>query len=181
MESPLILAEKHTTNYTNIVYLDKAGSMEARTFCEQIIRPALKVTNLWSPSAEALLLGTALVESNLNSVIQIGGGPALSWFQIEKATYADCIRYLNTTRAKNLKASILAACYMDTFPEAESLKWNLRLATLIARVKYWMIEEPLPDSKDFIGLYNYYEKYYNAGGKATAERGIPHFAIAVEK
>lgn len=147
-------------------------NMDAHAFRMDIIRPALKVTDLWSQSAENLMLGTALAESNLDVVKQMGGGPALSFFQIEPNTYNDVIRYLNLARNKRLRESILAACYTDLFPEASCLAWNMRLATLIARVKYWMKAESLPPPGDIEGLANYWLVHYNAGGKGTVEHFI---------
>jgi hypothetical protein len=123
------------------------------------------------------MLGTALTESNLNALKQYGGGGALSWFQIEKETYYDVIRYLGTNR--ELKDAVLSACYLETFPNFESLTWNIRLALYVARVKYWMQPEPLPAHDDAEGLCNYYLKYYNTClGKATFERSIGFFKHA---
>ena len=159
---------------SNVVplYPEKVGeteSMEAKAFREQIIRPALKVTGLWSYSAENLLLGTALAESGLRSVVQIGGGGALSFFQVEKATYADCVRYLNRSDKSSLKRSILAACYMEMFPPFECFTWNMRLSCLIARIKYYMHPDALPAASDIEGAASYWLKNYNAGGKGTIE------------
>ena len=42
-----------------------------------VIRPALSKINLWSPSAEELVLGTAIVESGLTYIRQWGDGPAV--------------------------------------------------------------------------------------------------------
>lgn len=150
--------------------------MDAEVFREEIIRPALKLTGTWSNEAENLLLGTALSESNIDVLRQIGGGPALSFYQIEPATYHDCLRYL--ALKKELKERILSACYLDVFPPEECLIWNLRLATLIARVKYWMIPEKLPFYRDAESLCEYYIKYYNAGGSATMDRCLMFFAQA---
>lgn len=135
--------------------------MDSQAFRIDLVRPALKVTNLWSMNSEAIILGTALVESNLDAVKQIGGGPALSFMQIEPATYIDVLRYLNRGDNKLLKERILTACYLDTFPEPDALTWNIRLAILIARVKYWMVPEPLPYFGDVEGMGRYWKRYYN--------------------
>ena len=48
---------------------DNAVTAQAKMLASQIlsmvIRPALSKINLWSPSAEELVLGTAIVESGL--------------------------------------------------------------------------------------------------------------------
>ena len=50
-----------------------------------VIRPALKKLRLWSPSAEELVFGTAIVESGLTYLKQHGDGPALGLWQVEPA------------------------------------------------------------------------------------------------
>lgn len=169
MESPLISAESHTTN--NIVYLDKAGKMDPAAYKTDIVRPALKICDMWSPSAENIIVGTALAESGLRYVKQFKGGPALSWLQIEPATYNDTIRYLNTRQTK-IRDKILAACYLETFPEASALIWNLRLSILIARTIYWMAPDPLPHSESVEAMAEYYIKYYHRSNKAKAANYI---------
>lgn len=52
--------------------------LDPQTFRRFVIRPALTRLNLYSPAAEALLLGTAIVESGLSSLVQTGGGGALA-------------------------------------------------------------------------------------------------------
>ena len=44
---------------------------------DMVIAPALDKLGLWSPSAEELVLGTAIVESGLTYIRQWGDGPAL--------------------------------------------------------------------------------------------------------
>src|SRR5215216_530187 len=104
IEQPLILEKS-----------EKA--MDAESYRIDIIRPALKVTSLWSPAAENLILGTHLVESGLKVVRQYGGGPALGPGQMEPPTYADNVKYMELRR-RDLRETVLAACYLQTFPEA---------------------------------------------------------------
>lgn len=149
--------------------------MEEEALRLDIIRPALKITNLWSMSAENLLVGTASVESGLNVLRQRGGGGAISFYQVEVDTYKSITKYLNT-RQSDIRDLILTACYLETFPDASAMIWNLRLATLIARCVYYRRPEPLPDESDSEGLCNYYLKYYNTRlGKSTFDKSIPHF------
>lgn len=150
--------------------------MDVTNFRMEIVRPALQLCGLWSEAAENLLVGTALAESNLSVVTQMGNGPGLSFFQIESETYNDVLRYLNRSDNKNLKDRILAACFMEVFPEAKCVTWNIRLAVLIARVIYWRRPEPLPDKNDYNQLCKYYLKHYNTYlGKATFEKAVGKF------
>lgn len=147
-------------------------SMDAQAFRIDLIRPALKVVGMWSESAENLLLGTAIAESGLRVVKQFAGGPAISFFQIEPDTYADCVRYLNRRDKAKIKSSILSACYLDILPPFESLAWNIRLAILIARVKYWMQKPPLPHHEDIVSIGSYWKSFYNS---ARGEGTVEHF------
>ena len=153
---------------------DKA--MEAQAFLEQIIAPTLKATGLWSLSAERLLLGTALAESGLRTVTQYGGGPALSFMQIEPATYNDVVKYIN--RRSKKKATLLGALYMEVFPAHECLAWNMRLSVLIARMLYLRKVQPLPVADDITGMAHYWKAHYNTEhGKGTVEHFIEQWRI----
>lgn len=175
---------------SNVVYLNansvarpprptRDDSMDAKAFREDIIRPALKVCGVWSRSAENLLLGTALVESGLRYLRQIGGGPAISPYQLEPSTIDDNIRYLNLYRNKDLKDKILAACYTEVFPPPESALWNLRYATLMARVKYIMIPDALPHHMDAFGMAEYHKRFYNTYlGETDPNASVVHFGFA---
>jgi len=63
--------------------------LNVKQFREFIVRPALQGVGLWSEGAEELIAGTAMVESNLTYVRQLGGGPAIGICQMEPATYID--------------------------------------------------------------------------------------------
>jgi hypothetical protein len=58
-------------------------------FLDSVIVPALDALMLDSVVARQLLLGTAMQESGLRDINQIGGGPAKGPFEIEDATRAD--------------------------------------------------------------------------------------------
>lgn len=167
----------------NVAHASYCGvsTMDVEAFRVDLVRPALKVAGLWSEAAENLLVGTALVESGLKHVVQIKSGAALSFMQIEKPTYLDCIRYLKRPDKRNLKEAVLSACFIDVFPSHDAIIWNLRLAILMARIKYWMIPKKLPEPDDSAELCNYYLDYYNTHfGKSTFEKSIPHFIKACE-
>lgn len=150
--------------------------MKSKDFRNQIVIPALHTAGLWSKTAENLLVATAVCESALSSMIQEPSHIAVSWFQIENATYQDCLRYLNRYESQLIKERVLSACYLFSFPQDYSVMiFNLRLATLIARIKYYMQPESLPAADDYNGMFYYYKAHYNARGKATTERDLPIF------
>ncbi len=171
---------------SNVVYLEavktkpRGGIMDAQCFRIDIIRPVLQIVSLWSPSAENLLLGTALTESNLQIVKQING-QALSFYQIELATYMDVLRYINLKNG-SFKEHLLTACFLETWPGPDALMWHMRLATIIARVKYLMSPLPLPAHDDALGMYELYKKVYNTSlGKANTTHAMPYFREACAK
>jgi len=114
-----------------------------------------------SPAAEALLTGTVLMESRASQLWQKGGGPAVSLFQIEPATFDDVFhRYLWHQQQK-----LFAAVHELLVPKIDAeaqLAGNQFFACAIARVKYWMAPDPLPDAEDVDGLAEYWERVYNA-------------------
>ena len=57
-----------------------------------VVRPALQEIGLWSQVAENLVLGTAVTESRLKYLKQLGKGPALGIFQMEPFTHNDIWR-----------------------------------------------------------------------------------------
>lgn len=147
--------------------------MDVTNFRVEIVRPALQLCGLWSEAAENLIVGTALAESNLNVVTQMGDGPALSFMQIEPKTFDDVVKYLHRADNKYLKDRLLAACFMDVFPDAKCLVWNIRLAVLIARLVYWRNPKPLPKADDIENLAKTWKSQYSSAlGKGTVEHFI---------
>ena len=62
----------------------------------QVIYPALNKMGMWSEAAGELVLGTAIVESNLTYLKQHGDGPALGLWQVQPKTHEDLYaNYLN--------------------------------------------------------------------------------------
>jgi hypothetical protein len=97
-----------------------------------------------SKSAVELLLGTCAVESDFGTYLHQIDGPALGIFQMEPTTF-----YWIATRYGFSEYS-----HFD-------LKWDLRLAVLMARYRYWAVAEPLPGSDNIEALARYWKRYYN--------------------
>ncbi len=151
-------------------------------FRDLIIRPTLAElakaeSRINSDAAVALLLGTALCESELRFLrqrVKGGFGPAVSLFQIEPATHKDVKRYLNERRRDLAERVFGLATIVD--PDDFELATNLRYATGIARIKYWMDSEPLPYADNIRGLAGIYKRVWNTElGKATAQRFIDFY------
>src|SRR6056300_1676988 len=98
--------------------------LDPAQFRSQIIIPALDVLGLNSKAAQELLLGTAIQESRLTYLKQIGGGPALGLYQIEPATHHDL--YANYLSYRPLLRELM---FDLGSRDDDSLVWNLRYAT----------------------------------------------------
>ncbi len=134
--------------------------LDPRDFRLYIIRPTLVHLDLWSEAAETLLLGTAIVESNLRWLRQKKGGPGLGIYQVEKVTHDDIWKtYLNKMTKTKLKAKV--TWLASRTPLEEQLIHNLAYATAIARVIYWRKPEALPEAADITGLAKYWKIHYN--------------------
>jgi hypothetical protein len=151
--------------------------------CQQlrdlIVIPVLKSLNLFSDAAVALILGTAAQETHMGDYLvqtnlPVGKG-GLGIYQIEEVTYNriwDEEIQKNPER-KNTIVKILG--YIDK-PSPERLISDLALSTVIVRLYYYQINDPLPSYKDIVGLAKYYKKYYNTEkGKATLREFIINY------
>lgn len=146
-------------------------------YADLILEPALKAMRMYSLDAMYLMLRTALVESRLTHIKQLPAGPALGFMQIEPDTYADIIRYLKTR--DGIRISILEYCgYISLPAHPHVLIHNVAFNAMIARVKYWMTPQPIPNYKDIKSQGEYYLNWYNTvRGKSTLESFMKHSEI----
>ncbi len=138
-----------------------------------VIRPPLQLLSngKWSEAAENLLLGIAAQETNLGTyLLQKGisdynGGIGL--YQMEARTHDDLWGRLTNLE----KDTIMAICNMYTSGCASRMVWDLRYATLMARMYLWKFPEPLPEASDVDGLANYWKLHWNTiEGAGTVEQ-----------
>lgn len=140
------------------------------TLVNTAIRPALHRLNLWSAAAEELLLGTAIVESDLIHRRQFGAGPARGLFQMEPRTHNDI--WANFLKYKLALAqtvsSLLSSPDSDKLVELER---NDRYASAMARVHYLRVSQPIPAAGDLKAMARYWKRHYNTpGGKGTEDK-----------
>ena len=177
--------------------------MNNEHFRIHIVRPTLKlmdgyIKGMWSEAAENLLVGTAIMESDL-AYLKQKNGPALGVYQIEPFTHKDITeRYIEESKFRdefgnmfdnmvgwpypatlNVEGELVEAILDDdgNFEDRpyefdiNQLIFDLRYATMIARIKYWMSVEPLPSANDIHALGHYWNKNYNANPDVgTAEQ-----------
>jgi hypothetical protein len=139
-------------------------------FINLILEPALRATNTYSIDSMHLMAVTLYVESKFTHLKQLPNGPALGFGEIEMPTYLDCARYLEKNNPTLLNA-ILKYVERSTLPKNPvNIMGDLSLNVLIARVKYWMLKEPIPSYKDVSSQAQFYKRFYNTGaGAATPE------------
>ncbi len=114
----------------------------------------------------ALLLGTALAESNLTHVKQMGGGPALGYFQIEPATHDDIWKNWLAYREET-RMNVLALATTAT-PDFKLLKYSQSYGCALARCHYRRMPGRIPDTIE--EQADYWKKHYNTpSGKGTVE------------
>ncbi len=131
-------------------------------FREEIVAPTIHDLGMWSREAEDLLVGIAAHESGgFRHLRQSPRGPAVSPYQLEPWVAADVVvRYLDTrpdlrarleSAAWPLRSSSVDWANLDLRDLRLKLICDLRFATAVARLRLWMIPEPLPRLEDFEG------------------------------
>lgn len=133
--------------------------IDVKQFRSEIVKPTLIYLGMWSPAAENLIVGTAIQESHLTYLRQLGGGPALGIMQMESATHNDIWEhYISFRDALEAKIIGLIAPYS---PPVGQLAGNMPYAVAMARVHYWRDPEPLPHADDVMGLAEIWKRVYN--------------------
>ena len=153
--------------------------MNSYDFLKGVIAPVLKHMDMDSPDARKLILGTAMAESNLEYLYQIGGGPALGLFQMEPTTHEDIwLNYL--THRKDIQMKLVDLCYPAKIGNGpEQLIGNHCYAAAMARIHYWRHSDPLPDNPHDLTLY--WKRLYNTpGGRGDPNQKYLHFVRACD-
>ena len=134
----------------------------------RLITDVLQCVGLYSQEAVALLLGTVAVESGLGyHLYQLNGGPARGIYQMELATdvdrWANFIAYRTPLRIKIHQVTGRSG-------PGPWLAWDLAYQTVMARVKYLSVPEPLPCVDDTEGQAKYWKEHYNTdSGKGQVQ------------
>jgi len=141
-------------------------------FRDYVIEPTLEDLGMLSTSAVELVLGTALQESHLTYIKQLGEGPALGVCQMEPNTHDDIWKNFLTYR------NVLSDAVLDIGgPEPQELIWNLKYSVAMCRVHYRRVRSPLPQAGDVEGQAQYWKTYYNTElGKGTTQEYIDNWS-----
>lgn len=125
-----------------------------------IIKQSLNAIQAWSQDAEELLVFTCAVESLGGTYIHQVNGPALGIYQMEPDTHNDIWEnYIKKNPSLNImiQTNLVGCSQLD----ANRLIYDLQYATIMARLHYMRVKEPLPSSKNIEDIWAYYKKYYN--------------------
>ena len=154
----------------------EAGVSINKEQLRQLIKEVLTEVNLYSKSAEELLMLTAAVESELGYYIeQVGttkGGKGI--FQMEIPTCQDI--YNNFLRFKDEEFQRQVSVYDSNGDLDTELKGNLPFQIVRARLQYFRHSEPLPHHEDVLAMAKYHKKYYNTvKGKSEVSKSIEKY------
>lgn len=145
-------------------------------FRDCTVRPTLLYLKMHSLAAEQLVLGTAMHESRLRFLRQIGGGPALGLFQMEPDTHKDIwINYLAFRPVLAARVLKMRALWAST---ESQLTNNSAYACAMCRLRYRRVREPLPFANDPEGIAQYWKRHYNT---RLGDGKVSDFALAFEQ
>ena len=131
-------------------------------FREYVIDPVLEEMSMYSVAASELLLGTAIQESRLTYLVQLGGGPALGVFQMEPATFRDIwTNYLAYRPSISKSVQSIAGVTAAEHATAKQMVWHLAFAAAMCRVHYRRVAEAMPPAGDRPAQAAYWKEYYN--------------------
>lgn len=149
-------------------------------FIEFVIQPTLAHLELGGRAAEELLLGTAIQESRVHYLHQVGGGPAQGVFQMEPATHADIWQnYLAYKPDLAKKVNELSLLGPGDIPQ---MTGNMYYAAAMCRVHYRRVPKALPEAGDLEAQADYWKEFYNTFlGAGTVDEYIENYQEATFK
>ena len=113
-----------------------------------------------------LVYETGMAESGYRALVQKGGGPAVSFFQIEPATGRDIFNNYVEYRQSLVEALIQFG--LDPMNLDFCIKTNIAIAICMCRFHYRRVPSAIPKTKE--GRARYWKKYYNTElGKGSVE------------
>ena len=149
--------------------------LNVQQFRINIVEDTLAMIGERSVSAVELLLGTAIQESSLTYLVQLGGGPAAGLFQMEPATHNDIWKNYLSFR-EDLALRVLTLSFTPGTPNAMEMIGNMHYACAMARMLYKRVPEALPEAGDVEGMANYWKEHYNTHeGAGTVEEYIENW------
>ena len=139
----------------------------------EIIEWSLKEMGLHSKDAVDLVYKTGNAETGYRHLKQMGGGPAIGFWQVEPATLIDIMDNYVKYRPK-LEKRLKSLGFSQSDMETRVMS-NIALQAVFCRLKYKRDKYALPKSSDLEAQARYWKRVYNTHlGKGT----ITHFMEA---
>ena len=140
---------------------------------EKITYWALQKMNMYSKDALHMIMRTGMAETGFRKLIQMGGGPALGFFQVEPKTIMDTMD--NYVKYRPELEKRLKSLGFDRRDMEVRVMSNIALQAVFCRLKYKRDKYALPKSNDLEAQAKYWKRVYNTHlGKGT----IKHFMEA---
>ncbi|MBL4613611.1 MAG: hypothetical protein JKY27_01880 [Magnetovibrio sp.] len=154
--------------------------LDIQQFRDFVVQPVLLELGEWnatmnSQAAQNLLVGTAIQESHVTYLKQLGGGPALGVMQIEPATHDDV--WTNYLAYRNDLAKVVLGFAAGDSHDADQMPWNMGYGVAMARLIFWRQSDPMPtDANDLQALGQYWKDHYNTiNGAGTVDEWVENY------
>ena len=154
--------------------------MDIVQFNDNIVKPTLDYLGLNNLTPQRLLIGTALTESKLMYLRQLGNGVALGLYQMEPNTEKDIWENYLAFKPE-LKEKMLELMGNKLKIDTNPMLYNLLYSTAMTRIHYLRVKEALPNGDDAMALALYHKKYYNSMlGATDPKESVKNFEIAIK-
>jgi hypothetical protein len=135
---------------------------------KDIISWTLHELDMHSEDAVELIYRTGMSETKYRHLIQMGGGPAVGFFQCEPATMRDIIENYAMYRPA-IMAKLHALGYDEKDAEMRMMG-SIPLQVAFCRLKYRRDKHAIPSADDIEAQGKYWKRVYNSElGKGTLE------------
>ena len=136
--------------------------MKLQQVIDYWIKPAIEYfpENLRTPNRVQFMLGIGLIESGYNAVAQEPVADALGFWQMERATFNDCIdNFLNYESEFSQGWDMIKMVYPILY---RALTYDCVFACYMSAIKVYRAPPVIPDLFDLKGMAEYWKQYYNA-------------------
>lgn len=138
---------------------------------KEIAEEVLYRMDKYSDDALALVLRTGMAESGYRTLKQMGGGPAIGFFQVEPNTARDVLD--NYVQFRPQYQNILKSLGFDFDNIEFSLLSNIAVQVVFCRLQYLRYPKKIPSWDDVESQAKYWKKAYNTElGKGTIEHFV---------
>lgn len=138
--------------------------MDKKQLITRVIEPTLKQLGLYSQDAVNLLVMIAAHESVKGTYIAQLVGPARGIYQMEGDTHDHILDWLKAKKPELYKQ--ILSLVVDS--KADTMMYDLRYATAMARVFFLRFPEAIPTGTDAMAAYAK-KRWNTSAGKATPE------------